>query len=302
MPTNRSRVLAVVLALYPRRIRDRYGAEITELLTHSPTPGRDLADVAWCALADRGASLTMSHARPHLIRLAGLLVAPLVFGVALAALAGIAVTVLGAVEGFGYQVGYRLVDVVIAVSVVPVAAGTVWLARRTGRREHVGTPILVVPTALALGTIAVASLPYLGEAVGETWSATLVSSVCWCAATLVLAIGGAALMQRARTGAAWTVMVLGGLAILELTCTVYVLLVHRSYGLPPSSAFGAYPVVITGMDPGLVGDPAGQLAEALKGLPALLTVCTAFTITLALTRTTRRHATPKPASSSSAPS
>ncbi|MEV4279868.1 hypothetical protein [Actinoplanes xinjiangensis] len=226
MPTLRSRVLAAVLALYPRRIRDRYGAEITDLLLHSPTPGRDLADVAWCALADRGASPTMSHARPHLVRLTGLLVTPLVFGVALAALTGIAVTVLAAVEGFGYRVGHRLVDVVIAVSVAPVAAGTVWLARRTGRREHVATPIPVVSTALALGTIAVASLPYLG----------------------------------------------------------------------------AYPVVITGVDPGLVGDPAGQLAEALKGLPALLTVCTAFTVTLALTRATRRHATPEPVSSPSATS
>ena len=170
------------------------------------------------------------------------------------------------------------------------------------RREHIAAPIFVVPTALALGTIAVASLPYVGEALGETWWATLVSSLCWYAATFALATGGAALIKRARTGAVWMVMVLGGLAILELTCTVYVLLVHRSYGLPSSSAFGAYPVVITGIDPGLVGDPAGQLAEALKGLPALLTVCTAFTLTLVVTRATRRHAAPKPASTAPATS
>jgi hypothetical protein len=296
MPTNRSRFVHVVLALYPRRVRERYGAEITELLTHSPTPGRDLADVAWCALADRGASLTMSHARPHLLRLTGLLAAPLAFGVALAALASVAVAVLGLLEGFGYRVGYRLADVVIAASVVPVAVGTVWLARRTGRREHIAAPIFVVPTALALGIVAVASVPYIGEALGETWWATLMSSLCWYAATFALATGGAALIQRAKTGAAWMVMALGGVAILELTCTVYVLLVHRSYGLPSSSAFGAYPVVITGIDPGLVGAPAGQLAEALKGLPALLTVCTVFTLTLVITRSTRQHATPKPAS------
>jgi hypothetical protein len=172
MPTGRNRLVHVVLALYPRRVRDRYGAEIIELLTHSPTPGRDLADVAWCALADRGASLTMSHTRPQLLRLTGLLAAPLASGVALATVAGMAVAVLGVVEGFGYRVGYRTGDV----------------------------------------------------------------------------------------------------------------------------AFGAYPVVMTGVDPGLVGDPAGQSAEALKGLPALLTVCTVFTLTLVVTRATRRHAPPKPAS------
>lgn len=302
MPMSRSRLIHVVLALYPRRVRDRYGAEITELLTHSPTPGRDLADVAWCALADRGASLTMSHARPHLLRLTGLLAAPLAFGVALATLASIAVAFLGLLEGFGYRLSYRLVDGVIAASVVPVAVGTVWLARRTGRREHIAAPIFVVPTALAVGTIAVASLPYIGESLGETWWATLMSSLCWYAATIALATGGTALIQRARIGTAWTLMVLGGLAILELTCTVYMLLVHHSYGLPLSSAFGAYPVVITGVDPRLVGDPAGQLAEALKGLPALLTVCTAFTLTLIMTPATGRHATPKPTSTAPATS
>ena len=199
MPTNRSRFVHVVLALYPRHVRDRYGAEITELLTHSPTPGRDLADVTWCALADRGASLTMSHTRPHLLRLTGLLAAPLAFGVALVTVASLAVAVLGLLEGFGYWVEYRLADVVTATSVVPVAVGTVWLARRMGRREHIAAPILVVPTALALGIIAVASLPLLGETLGETWWATLVSSLCWCAATFALATGGAALIQRART-------------------------------------------------------------------------------------------------------
>lgn len=295
MPTNRSRLVRMVLALYPRHVRDRYGAEITELLTHSPTPGRDLADVAWCALADRGASMTMSHARPHLLRLTGLLAAPLAFGIALATLAGFGIAVLGLLEGFGYQVGYQFANVMIAASMVPVAVGTVWLARRTDRREQILAPTIVVPTALALGVVAVSSLPYLGQALGETWSATLVSSLCWCAATFALATGGAALMRRARIGVAWMVMVLGGLAILELTCTVYVLLVHRSYGLPSLTAFGAYPVVITGIDPGLIGDQAGQLAEALKGLPALLTVCTAFTLTLVISRAKRRHPTSKPA-------
>lgn len=42
-----------VVGLYPRTIRERYGEEISDLLVNSPTPVRDLADVAWCALRDR---------------------------------------------------------------------------------------------------------------------------------------------------------------------------------------------------------------------------------------------------------
>jgi hypothetical protein len=289
MRPDRSRLVRLVLALYPRHVRDRYGAEIAELLTRSPTPGRDFADVARCALADRRASMATSQARPQWLRMTGFLAAPLAFALALATVAGVGVAVLGLLEGSGYQVGPQLVSVVIAASRVPVVVGTAWLARRTGRRERLVAPMIVVPTALALGIVAAASLPYAGQALGETWSATLVSSLCWCAATLALARCGVALMRRARPAAAWIVTVLGGLAVLELTCAVYVLLVHRSYGLPPATAFGAYPAVVTGLEPGLVGDPAGQLSEALKGLPALLTVCTAFTLTLVVTRAKRRQ-------------
>jgi hypothetical protein len=299
MSTNRSRLVHLVLALYPRRVRDRYGAEITELLTRSPTPGRDLANVAWCAIADRGATLSMSNARPHLTRLAGLLAAPLACGVALATLAGAAASGMALLEGYGYRVGYRFADAAIAASVVPVGVSTVWLARRIALRATIPTTAFVAPTAIALGTVAMASLPYLGEALGEVRWATLLSSLCWYAAMLGLATGCAAMAQRASIRAAATLAAVGGFAVVELTCTVDTLLVQRGYALPPLSAFGAYPVVLTGVNPAFVGDPAGQLAEALKGLPALLTVCTAFTLTLVITTVKQRHTTPAPAPTAS---
>jgi hypothetical protein len=286
MPTTRDRLVRAVLGLYPAHVRDRYGAEIADLLSHSPKPARDLADVAWCAVADRGASVTVAAVRPHLIRLTGLIAAPFAFGVALAAAASVALVFLGALEGSGSAIGYRLADVVIAASVLPVVAATVWLARRAGRGESVRAPLFVVPTTLALGIIAVASLPSVGQAVGETWSAAVVAALCWYGGVLALANGATAVARWGRGGFAWLVAALGGFAVLELACTAYVLLVHRAYGLSRSSAFSAYPAVITGFG----GDPAGQMADALKGLPALLTVCTAFTLTVVVTRARHRYA------------
>src|SRR5262245_43439521 len=198
MFTDRSRLAQLVLALYPRQVRQRYGAEIAELLNRSATPGRDLANVAWCALVERGASLSMSQARPHLLRLAGLLAAPLAFAAALGIVAGGAVAAMAVLEGMGYRIWYRLGELAIAACVVPVAAGTVWLARRIGRRANIPVPAFMVPTAIALGIVAIASLPYLGEALGEARPPMLLSSLVWYAGTLGLATAGAALVRRAR--------------------------------------------------------------------------------------------------------
>jgi hypothetical protein len=265
-------------------VRDRYGAEIADLLARSATPLRDLADVAWCALLDRAATLRMPPVRRALVRSAGLLATPFAFGVALLAMASVAVAGFGLLESLGLRVGDRPGQVAIAASALPVVAGAVWAARRA---RPVVAPALVVPTALALGTVALAGLPYAGEALGETRSATLLASLCWCVATVALAAGGAVLVRRVGRAVAYPVTVLGGLAVVDLCCTVYVLLVHRSYGLPPSAAVSAYPAVVTGLGRGSAGDPAGQVAEALKGLPALLTVCTAFALTVVVTRATR---------------
>jgi hypothetical protein len=298
MGTVPPRLVRLVLGLYPRSSRERYGTEIADLLARSPRPVRDLADVARCALADRGEELTSPATRPHLLRLAGLLAAPLVFGAVLTVLALVSLTVLAAVETLGYPVGYHVADVVVAATVVPVGAGAVWLARRTARTHSIAAAGLVVPTALALGTVAVASLPHLGGVLGETWRATLVSSVCWCAATVALATGGTALIRRGRAGAARFALILGGLAVLDLACMVYLLLAGPSIPVPLSSAFASYPTVMTGTDLTLAGDPAQELSEEFKGLPAVLTVCTVFALTLVAATARRRTAEPDPATTS----
>jgi hypothetical protein len=48
-----SRLHAMVLRLYPRSVRDRYAAEIRELLETSAQPGRDLFDVARSGVRER---------------------------------------------------------------------------------------------------------------------------------------------------------------------------------------------------------------------------------------------------------
>jgi hypothetical protein len=256
-----ARLVRIVLALYPARTRERYGAEIAELLAHSPRPGRDLLDVAWCALTDRGATMPS----PRLRSTAWLLAAPLAFVAALAALAGATAMALNIMTS-------QVADVAFAVSVLPVVAGAAWAARRYAGDRATAPPVLAVPAALAIGIAATAAIPSVGEAFGETWPAVLAAALCWAIATTVVAAAGRILARRARIGAARTVLVLGGLAAVQGACIAYVLLVHRSYGLPVSSAFVAYPAVISGVG------AAGELAEALKALPALLTVCTSYAL------------------------
>ncbi|WP_162907672.1 hypothetical protein, partial [Allorhizocola rhizosphaerae] len=59
--TARETAIRLVLGLYPAHVRDRYGEEIADLLRHSPTPARDLANVAWTAMTEPGDTPTMTN-------------------------------------------------------------------------------------------------------------------------------------------------------------------------------------------------------------------------------------------------
>ena len=67
-------MVRAVLALYPADLRERYGPEIADLLAGSSAPWRDVADVAWCALLERGGTMS-----PYVGRLTTLLAAPAMF-------------------------------------------------------------------------------------------------------------------------------------------------------------------------------------------------------------------------------
>ena len=292
-------LVRAVLALYPPGVRARYGAEIDELLAHSPTPGRDLADVARCALTDRLAASAAPHGRRQLVRYAGLLAAPAALGLALLTFAFLGLLAMGLAELAGIRISDGLGRYVMAAAVLPGGVAAIWLADRLADRMRVGAPGLVVPTVLALGIVAAGSLPYVGEGLGEARWPVLVGAVgCWWAATVATACGGGALLRRGRRRAAAAVMVLGGLAAAELACAGYVLLVLDVLTVPGWSAAAAYPTALTAADPALAGDPAGEMAEWLKGLPAMLTVCAVFVaMFVAVTAgRPRAHPTPDPGS------
>ncbi|WP_327010335.1 hypothetical protein OHA72_25620 [Dactylosporangium sp. NBC_01737] len=266
-----SRLTGLVLALYPRRLRDRYEQEIADLLASSRHPVRDLADVARCALAERVRALTAAEFRPHLHATAGLVAAPVAFaGGFLAVFAFLSLVVAVVVGGNPSPVAAALAQVLLASPVAPVAAGAVWLAGHTRRPAAA----VLAPVTLTAGLL---PLALLFTRPGTAWPAVLALGG-WCVATSVLSAAGAASLRRGhRLRAALTVAVGGALAC-ELAFTVYGLAVFG----PSSWAFATYPVSVLGLDPGIIGDGTGQVAASVQILPAVLTVCTAYAAALTI--------------------
>jgi hypothetical protein len=271
--------------MYPRAVRERYGAEVLDLLVQSTTPARDLLDVAWCALLDQGDLVTMSQLRARTPRLLGLLAAPLAFGAALLAIASFAVLFVGMVDAGAAP---STVELATAAAVVPVGVAAVWLGLRAGGRTGVALPQLVVPTVLALGTVVLASVPVVGQALGERWSAAVLATLLWCVMVIGLSIVGVRMTRRLPAWAATVLLVVGAVTVLELTFIAYALAVPAAYSPDAAPAYW-YPAAVTGIDLGGVGSSTASF-ELLKGLPAVLTVCTAFALAF-VTAAARRQRT-----------
>lgn len=265
-----SRAVRLVIALYPRHLRDQYGPEIADLLAHSRRPRRDLADVARCALAERMRALTYARLRPHLDATTGLIAAPMAF-------AGVYLLCYALAWAFVAVVGLSLsvesARIVSAAAVVPVAAGAIWLA---GRVQLPFTSTLA-PAGLTVGALPVMLLV---TDVGR-WPVTAAVS-CWGVAASALSTVATGLIRRGRRRGAVLTKAFGGILACELAIAVYSLLVFDSV----SVAVAAYPLTSLGLDPGIMGDPTARVADALTILPALLTSCTAYALGLATTRRT----------------
>jgi hypothetical protein len=264
-----SRLAGIVLALYPRALRDRYGPEIADLLANSRHPVRDLADVARCALAERARTLTAVRLRPHLHATAGLVAAPVAFAGAFLAVFALFSLVLAVVVGGGPSPGaVTAAGIVLASAVVPVAAGAVWLAGHT-RPPAVAA---LAPVTLTAGLL---PLALLFTRPGTAWPA-LAALGSWCVVTSAVSTAGAAALRRGHRLRAVLTTAVGGALACELAFTVYGLAVLG----PASWAFATYPVTVLGLDPGLIGDRSDQVGEAVQILPAVLTVCTAYAAAL----------------------
>ncbi|MDI1463626.1 hypothetical protein QEZ54_21825 [Catellatospora sp. KI3] len=287
------RLATLALALYPRRIRDRYGDEIAGLLRDSPRPWRDLADVAWCALGDRithrAETFTMARARTTALRTAWLLASPAALTAVLAAFMAAAGPLLLLAERFT-RVDEHAAHTAYAVMVLPAAALAALLGARTGRRG-VARPWLAVPAAMAVGLVAIASVPDAGQILGEHTGASAAAIALWAAGTAVLARLGLALRGRWR----WPVQVLGALAVLELATMAYVLISLDAVRAPRQYAPLWYPTAMTAQDSGVVDGAYLQLADVIKILPAMLTVCTVFVLAVSAAAAKTPRTAPQPA-------
>ncbi|GAA0714227.1 hypothetical protein Drose_25615 [Dactylosporangium roseum] len=271
----RATLIRLAMAIYPAPVRDRYGAELTDLLAHSTRPWRDIADVSRSALTEQAATWTWTRTRPQLRRMAWLAAAPLGFGLTALTLAlgALMIATTYAKDG-GYDVSPAVLNVPIALSVLAVCGAIVALTLPIPRQHHIVAPVLTVPASLTVGILAIANLPIAGDVLSESRSATLLSALCWCAAMLTLGVAITVLIRRGRTGIAVAVLVVGGLATLELTSVLYAIAARR-VAADWVSLFSVWPLSVGG-----IADPPWISTHALKVLPALLAMCTTFALTL----------------------
>ncbi|GLL02830.1 hypothetical protein [Dactylosporangium matsuzakiense] len=274
-----SRAVRLVIALYPRHVRDQYGPEIADLLSRSRRPLRDLADVALCALAERMQALTYARLRPHVNATTGLIAAPVAFAGAYLLFYTLCAWIFAVVAAVaGASVTSESAGTVPAAAALPVAGGAIWLA------GHARPPFTsaLAPAGLAIGVLPVMLLV---TDIGR-WPMTAAVGA-WGLTTGTVSTVAVALVRRGHRRRAVLAMAFGGLLACELAIAVYSLSVFDSL----SVAIAAYPVTSLGINPGLIGDPTNRVADAMTILPALLTSCTAYALGLATTTRAGRPTT-----------
>jgi hypothetical protein len=296
----RARLIRLAMALYPAKVRDRYGAELTDLLAHSTRPWRDIADIGRCALTERAATWTWARSRPQLRRMAWLAAAPLAFGLAALSVAAGAVGIVTAyVEDGGHEtagaapfggrdasailrdgiagnlspdVSPAVLSASILLSMLAVCGMIAALALLVAPRHHPVAPALTLPTSLTAGILAIANLPIVGDLLGQTRSATVLATLCWCAAMLTLGVAITVLIRQGHTGIAVAILVIGGLVTLELTSALY------ASAAGPVAADGVSVFSVWPLSVGGFADPSRISTSALGSLPAMLTMCTTYAL------------------------
>lgn len=272
----RARLIRLALDLYPAAVRDRYGAEISELLAGSTQPWRDLADVGRAALGERLSEWRRTRTTASTLRGAGVQVrrlawiATVPWGLSLASML-VATVLVGLVRFFGFlgvlPVTPTVDTIASVVAFAMVCAEAAWFADRRARLARPVAAVVTVPAALALGTVA------LLELLGTNPNGLTAAAVVWCAATAALGVASLFLARRGRRGLALVVPVVGGAVALDVSCAIWITAVH-----PVASAWLApivWPVALSG----LARSSGGGIVGALS-VPAVLTLCTAYALPL----------------------
>ncbi|MFD2766755.1 hypothetical protein [Micromonospora eburnea] len=278
-----SRVVRAVLAVYPHAVRNRYGDEIAEMLANSPRPVRDLADVAWCALADRREFLTVPRLRVRDLALVTLLAAPVVFTAAYFTVLLALMVLLNRGSGGRHEVVHLITN---AVMLVPMAFLAFAWGRQLRRVRSVAALNVMVPVALASVFLALLTVAPNHDFYGLVTSSSRSDGVpgalavlSWCVGLIALAVAMAALRKRGRHQVAFVVAVVGALAVLEVSTVLHVLSLLDAQDAPRQYALLWYPAAISGSEFDL-GRGSGHLAGTVGSLSVVLSVCTVFALSL----------------------
>jgi hypothetical protein len=252
------RLHKAVLALYPPAVRERYGEEIAALLEQSPTPVRDLANVAWSALTDRAEKLVTVDI-PDAIR-----GTPRWLTVA-------SVTVLAC-----------LAVPIVGFSTVPSAIVGVGLAAGmlcAGRGRGFGSAAVVLGVVLALFT-----LPHLIQSLagGMARIAEVASTAAFAAAVVALAALVVALVRRNRRTATLTTAVIGGFALPPLASSMMVLIDGARPTGNPWLAYWVSMLPYRGWSEHSGREFVFVLFDILIWYPALYTFCASFLLAFCL--------------------
>lgn len=219
-----TRLIALVLRLYPARIRERYGDELTEMLTASPRRARDLIDVIGCALTDRMEQARIDIVAYGLGRAAGRLALALVLPLLLINAGRLAnAELLNALRSTGHMPLHARTPVMMLATILLAGA-----AATAGRLLIRGTAAAGFAAAVCAFVITVYVRGWPWEPAGPIVDAVyhpyapsyrrymLVMVLAWAVGVWALALWVRSLTRRGRGRLAVIVTVVGGLILVDV--------------------------------------------------------------------------------------
>lgn len=274
----------ILIALYPRDVRARYGDEIAELLRESDAPTRDALDVAWHALTARGEH-AMSVTLPRLLRATATAAALLVGLVAVKfAYDLVLIREMGQVNFGGPPTLLGVLSRALILCTTALAVVVAVIAGlRLGRR--VRSAVLPIAFVLALAASHAAMSLVMIEYnwfVSTYFTAEGMRSAgreagVWLVATVAAATVVRLLGRGGRSRAARVAAVLGGLGVLSVVSADVRLAIWQSQGVLPGGFPLWYPQDMLGLEVIRMSDGG----VVVYGGAVMLTVLTALALAFA---------------------